>query len=275
MDPPLTCGSMVAQPDGELVLAGEGDEDEGVIAVRLLASGDPDPSFAIDGAATTPIEQVTALGVDPGGSVVLAGRAEGVNAAVIVRLQANGELDLLFGNDGTTWIDLPSTDAEEEGSPPVGAAFYVNDMTFDEDGGVTVAGGDNANQTGPAVARLLGDSGGDSPGVLGCHVGRGVVDELEQEAVVTVRRTGGRSGAVSIDVETRSLGSEVNHATDPDDYTAVSDTLTWADGDVSDKEIRVPISPQGSDPEEAETFAVTLLDAVGAAGVGRRRRPSR
>ena len=73
----------------------------------------------------------------------------------------------LFGNEGTTWIDLPSTAAEEEGLPPVGAAFHVNDMTFDEDGGVTVAGGDNANQTGPAVARLLGDSGGDSPGVLG------------------------------------------------------------------------------------------------------------
>ena len=115
---------------------------------------------------------MTALGVDPGGSVVLAGRAEGVNAAVIVRLQANGELDLLFGNEGTTWIDLPSTDAEEEGLPPVGAAFYVNDMTFDEDGGVTVAGGDNANQTGPAVARLFGDSGGDSPGRARGHVGR-------------------------------------------------------------------------------------------------------
>ena len=265
VDPPLTCGSMVAQANGRLVLAGEGDD--GVIAVRLLAGGNPDPSFAIDGAATTPIEQVTALGVDPGGSVVLAGRAEGFNPAVIVRLQANGELDLLFGNEGTTWIDLPSTDAEEEGLPPVGAAFYVNDMTFDEDGGVTVAGGDNANQTGPAVARLLGDSGGDSPGVLGV-ISDVVVDELEQEAVVTVRRTGGRSGEVSIDVETLSLGSEVTHATDPDDYTAVSDTLTWADGDVSDKEIRVPISPQGSDPEEAETFAVTLLEAVGGAGIG-------
>ena len=88
------------------------------------------------------------------------------------------------------------------------------------------------------------------------------------EAVITVRRTGGRSGEVSIDFETRSLGSDVNHATDPDDYTAVTDTLTWTDGDVADKEIRVPISPQGSDPEDAETFAVTLLDAVGGAGVG-------
>ena len=83
-----------------------------------------------------------------------------------------------------------------------------------------------------------------------------------------MRRTGGRSGEVSIDFETSSLASGVNDATDPDDYTPVSDTLTWADGDVSDKEIRVPISPQGSDPEEAETFAVTLLDAVGGAGVG-------
>ena len=165
VDSLITCGSMVAQPEGELVLAGEGDD--GVIAIRLLASGDPDPDFATDGAATTPIEQVTALGVDPAGSVVLAGRVDGVNAAVIVRLQASGELDTLFGNEGTTWIDLPSTAAEEEGLPPVGAAFHVNDMTFDEDGGVTVAGGDNANQTGPAVARLLGDSGGDSPGVLG------------------------------------------------------------------------------------------------------------
>ena len=40
----LTCGSMVAQPEGELVLAGEGD-DARVIAIRLLASGDPDPDL--------------------------------------------------------------------------------------------------------------------------------------------------------------------------------------------------------------------------------------
>ena len=145
-----------------------------------------------DGAATTPIEQVTALGVDPGGSVVLAGRAEGVNAAVIVRLQANGELDLLFGNEGTTWIDLPSTDAEEEGLPPVGAAFYVNDMTFDEDGGVTVAGGDNANQTGPAVARLLRRQRGGQPG-------RARVSCRTWSLTSGTRRPSSRCGAPAVD----------------------------------------------------------------------------
>ena len=37
VDPPLTCGSMVAQPDGELVLAGEGDERESSRSASLPA----------------------------------------------------------------------------------------------------------------------------------------------------------------------------------------------------------------------------------------------
>jgi uncharacterized delta-60 repeat protein len=271
VDPALnTCSSMVALPDDELLLAGEGDD--GVIAVRLLASGETDQDFATDGASTTPIAQVTALGVDPAGSVVLAGRAEEGNAAVIVRLQADGQLDTAFGTDGTTLIDLPSNDAEEEGLPPVGAPFFVNDMSFDDDGAVTVVGGDNDNQTGPAVARLFGDSGGDSPGVLGVLTDV-FTDEATGEAVITVRRTGGRKGAVSVDVETRptfdpEVGADLFNATEPDDYTTVTQTLTWPDGDVTDKEIRVPIAPDGSDPEEAETFAVTVFDATGGAGLG-------
>ena len=258
-DPPLLCRAMISQTDDRLLLAGDGEE--GVAAVRLLDSGDPDPSFSVEGALETPIEHVTALGVDPTGSVLLAGRgAEGVPAAVIVRLQANGELDTLFGDAGTTWIDLPA---------PNGAPFDVNDMAFTPDGGVIVAGGDNSRRTGPALARLQGDGGEDSPGVLGVMQPIVAVDEAEGEAVVTVRRTGGRAGEVSIEYETRSLGTDgPGDATAADDYTDVSDTLTWADGVVGEKTFVVPLAPDGPEPEEEERFQVVLKNVQGGAGVG-------
>jgi len=141
-------------------------------------------------------------------------------------------------------------------------------MSFTSDGGVLVAGGDNAALTGPALARLVGDGGADSAGVLGVMRAAVAANEVDGQAVVTVRRTGGRAGEVSIDYVARSLGTGLGDATAPDDYTEVSDRLTWAHGDVSEKEIIVPLAPNGAQPEEHETFEVVLQGVQGGAGVG-------
>ena len=119
-------------------------------ATRLLASGAPDPSFAADVVADT-MEVATAIAYGSDDTVVVAGRGDpGVPGAVIVRLQADGELDALFGHAGSTWIDLPS-----DGDP----FPEIHDMAVLEDRRVLAAGGSYGNRT-PFVIRLLGDAGG-------------------------------------------------------------------------------------------------------------------
>jgi len=251
----VTCNSMVAQPDDRLLVAGS--EDGAGFVVRLLANGARDPDFAPP-VLTGVMEDATALAVGGDGSVLVAGQGPGgVSGALLVQLQADGELDVLFGNVGSTWIDMPS----DYGSFPI-----VHDMKVLPDGRVLAAGEATAA---PFVVRLLGDTGGDGPGVLGVMHPSVVATEQSQQAVVTVRRMGGASGNVSVGYRTVSEPAFTTPATAGQDYTQVSGRLSWNDGDVSDRQIVVPIADNAT-PEEHEVFAVALEDAQGGAGLGTR-----
>ena len=54
---------------------------------------------------------------------------------------------------------------------------------------------------------------------------------------VSVRRTGGSTGAISVDYDVTS-----DTATAGTDFAAASDTLTWADGDADPKSLPSSIS---------------------------------
>ena len=181
-----SCGTIAAYPDGRLLVAGSVDGHG--FATRLLASGAEDPNFAAN-AVGDAFTDATAQAIADDGSVLIAGT--GVNGAAIMRLQANGKLDELFGIAGKTVIDLPSEN---------GTQTLVHDMTVRADGSVLAAGGDHWSDR-PFVVRLLGSDGGGVPGVLGVTQ-QGVVATVEQaqEVVVSVRRTGGDSGSVSVPI---------------------------------------------------------------------------
>ena len=263
LDVPSTCSSMAAQADGRLLVAGQGDSQG--FAIRLLASGERDATFDASAVADA-MEQATALDVSASGSIFVAGRgAAGVPAtALVMRLQPNGALDTTFGVEGSTLIDLPF----ERGTSPA-----INDITVKGDK-VLVAGGDEEYLPRRGfVARLLADDGTHGPGVLGI-VPPFSVDAKEQdgEAVVTVRRTGGRAGRVSVLVQTRSVTARpaTEIATAGGDFVTTSGTLTWEDGDVGSQQIVIPILPDaaGAGPEECEVFEVALSDLQGDAGLG-------
>lgn len=98
-------------------------------------------------------------------------------------------------------------------------------------------------------------------GRLGFAVPAASADEGAGDVEVTVRRSGGTLGAVTIDYDTAD-----STATAGSDYTAASGTLSWGDGDMGDKVITIPLIDDGED-EENESFEIRLANAGGGSAV--------
>lgn len=86
--------------------------------------------------------------------------------------------------------------------------------------------------------------------------------EIQPFATITVERFGGTAGAVSVTF-TASDGT----AMDALDYTAVSGTLSWGDGDGAPKSFDVPVIDDTL-TEGDETVVLTLSDPTGGAVLG-------
>jgi len=82
------------------------------------------------------------------------------------------------------------------------------------------------------------------------------VAENAGTVTLTVRRVGGTNGELTVNYATTS-----GTATDGSDYVGTTGTLTWADGDSSDKTLTVTITDDGLS-EGNETFTVILTDPV-------------
>jgi uncharacterized delta-60 repeat protein len=259
--PSINCASIASQSDGALLLGGQ--EDNHGFVGRLLASGAPDPSFAAS-AVQDDMRAVTALAVDASDSILVGGQpSAAVPGSLIMRLQATGLLDALFGDHGSTWIDLSSSAAT---SP----AIY--DMKVLADGRILGAGGELSTQgrpqEQPLLIRLVGTTEPGGAGVIGATQSTVAVKEQDQSAVVTIRRTGGATGPVSVKYRTADYtGGDAPSAKPGTDYAAVTGQLTWADGDRSDRQITIPVLTAGR-VEEPKRFAVTLDGATGGAKFG-------
>jgi uncharacterized delta-60 repeat protein len=252
---PVTCNAMASQADGSLLVAGSAGPEQS-FAGRLLANGAADPSFSA-AAVEAGVTDATALAVGADGSIVVAGtRPSGLSGDVVMRLQANGMLDMVFGKAGSTVVDLPS----ELGTLPV-----IRKLLVRPDGAVVAAGGDYDSYH-PFVVRLVGMGGADIPGVLGVSTS-GVSAQESKEAIVKVQRTGGAAGSVSVAYQT--VATDPPSATPIQDYTPISGRLSWSDGDSSEQEIHVPIVADNV-IEESEYFKVVLSDPQGGAGLATR-----
>jgi uncharacterized delta-60 repeat protein len=252
------CAAIGVQTDSRVIVGGNrfGDSAQ-AFAARLLSTGVPDPLFRTD-SATGALSDVTALAIGPGDSIALAGRDKsGVPGALVVRLQADGLLDLVFGKNGSTTLDLES---DTEVWPT------VNDMQVLADGAIVLAGGGGYYWLSePFVARLLGNTSGGGPGLADIVVTDHEVREADGSVSMNVRRIGGRTGAVGVEYQALS-----NSATAGADFGAVTGQLSWADGDDSDKVITVPILNDSGSPERPEQFAVRLTASSGGVGLATR-----
>ena len=111
------------------------------------------------------------------------------------------------------------------------------------------------------VLRVDAAALGQQAGRLGFATLSASVAEDDGNVEVTLRRTGGMLGAVTID-----YGTADGSATAGSDYTAMTGTLAWVDGDMGDKLITIPLIDDTAD-EDGESFDVTLTNAGGGASL--------
>jgi hypothetical protein len=108
------------------------------------------------------------------------------------------------------------------------------------------------------------DGGGDDDGEAGAlkfDEREFVAIEGNGAAVITVERSHGEAGSVSVHYATAN-----GTATAGQDYSAVSGTLTWGNGDESRKTITIPILNDAKS-EGSETVLLTLSNPTGGAAI--------
>ncbi len=109
------------------------------------------------------------------------------------------------------------------------------------------------------------DIGAPQPGVLAFTSNTFNTGEGAGSIALTVSRSGGSSGAVSV---TCTPGSSPGFTAAPGvDYTASAVTLTWADGDSANKSCDVPLAGDAT-VEGDETFEALLSTPTGGATLG-------
>lgn len=262
-----TCTSLGVLSDGRVVVAGQ-DEIGESFADRMLLNGAADTGFDASLVASR-FQWVSALGIGPTGKIFVAGTDQsGFSGAMVARLLADGALDTEYGRSGTTFVD-----------PQVrlGQGAYVSDLQVADDHGLVVGGNYYSwlNGSEGFVARLQGDGAAGGPGVFSIIRPRILATEAGGSAVLSVRRSGGSTGAVAVTYTTSSFpwalsgGSTYapGNSAATSDFTASTGRLTWADGDATEREIVVPIVADTT-VEEPEWFAVELSAPEGGAGLG-------
>jgi hypothetical protein len=165
------------------------------------------------------------------------------------------------GSDRTVLIPILNDSAAE-------GAETIQLTLSNPTGGVTIS-----SERGTSVLRIQandggsgGGGGGGGGGGNGSGTGTLKFDEREfiaiegnGAAVITVERSRGESGTVSVNYSTAN-----GTATAGQDYTAVSGTLTWGPGDGSRKTITIPILDDANS-EGSETVLLTLSNPTGGA----------
>ena len=192
------------QPDGLIVLAGRatldsprGDDFDDLLVARLLANGQPDPSFGVGGQVVTDVgglnNEAQNVVVQPADEmIVLSGSSRNPGSSGvgidhhtdIARYGPNGQPDPTFGNGGTLTLDafvgadlavqpdgrlllVGTADTTPPTSPP-GSVTELSVMRLESDGSPDETFGDHGttNVSMTALTSVTGDPGRDGGAAL-------------------------------------------------------------------------------------------------------------
>ncbi len=136
----------------------------------------------------------------------------------------------------------------------------LNDSTAEgaESFTVNLSGASGAALGSPTTATVTIPANDQVAGTLQFNPSTYTVDEAAGTVTLTVTRTGGSSGAASVNYATAN-----GTATAGSDYTAKNGTLNWADGDSASKTFAVTILNDSS-TEGSESFSASISGATGA-----------
>jgi Ca2+-binding RTX toxin-like protein len=134
----------------------------------------------------------------------------------------------------------------------------------DETFNVTLSSSTNATlgTTISSTATIVNDDSAGSPGTLAFSSPTYTVNESGTQATITITRSNGTTGSVSVNIATATGGT----ATAGSDYTSLTQTLTFNNGETS-KTVNIPINSDTLD-EANETVNLTLANATGGATIG-------
>jgi uncharacterized delta-60 repeat protein len=248
-----TVTSIAIQPNDAIVTAGfelmpEVDHANAVLR-RLSPDGIPDATFGSGGKVIADLGTESAFGalvaLGDGTIVATGGRVAdefGRRDTILTRFTAAGELDTGFGIDGVAVADFGAGDHIPSGGG--------HDLIRQTDGKYVAVGG-------LYVARF--DDNANWPGRVGFTSTLRSADESEGSVSHTVRRTGGRSGAITVNYAT-SAGEAQPGA----DFESISGTLFWSDGEANEQMLTVDLIDDG-DGEQPENFFLSLTDPTGGA----------
>ncbi|HEC84631.1 MAG TPA: hypothetical protein ENI48_05245 [Thioploca sp.] len=208
--------------------------------------------FAVDRTSMTENQRTLSL---------LVKRANGSDGPVSVDYAtANGSASA--GSDYTAQNGTLTWNPTDEGAKAIHLPI-TDDLDFEGNETFTVT---LSNPTGDAtlgtsqVTVEIVENDQPNPGVLQFSAPTYTASEGDHTLNLTVTRTGGQNGAVS--VEYLANGT----ATTGSDYTGESGTLTWADGDNAAKSLNIQLIDD-ADVETTETLTLRLLNPTGGATI--------
>ena len=246
------------QSDDSIVAAGFVDSPARRAALlRFNADGSIDSGFGTDGRALINLGtdavgrfgMLRAVVAESNGTLVATGtriNEFGGQDMILTRFHADGSLDASYGDDGVATADFGNGD-NIPGS--IGEALIQQ-----SDGKYVAAGGD---AIGSLFLAARFDDDAASPGLIGLTATQQTVAETDAAVTYIARRTGGKTGAVSVNYETTA-----GQAQPGDDFDGAPGTLSWSDGDASDKSLSISLINDVA-AEEDEDFKIVLTPAAG------------
>lgn len=200
---------------------------------------------------------------ETGGSLVVSVARSGGAAGTVSVSYATANGTAIAGQDYTTsngtlsWAD-GETGAKTISIPLANDALVESNETFT----ISLSNPTDGLALGSASTATVTVTSEDQPtlppGVLQFAQATYSVGEAGGNLIVSVTRTGGTTGVASIEYATANGTAAAGQ-----DYTAVSGTLSWADGDSSTKTISVPILNDILG-EVLETISLALSSPTGA-----------
>ncbi|MGQ0622715.1 MAG: Calx-beta domain-containing protein [Panacagrimonas sp.] len=258
---------------------------ETTAVISVLVNGDtvfePDESFTVDLSDAVGVS----IGIDQGtgtvrnddestGAVQFDSASYSVSesdATATLRVTRTG------GSSGAASVQIATADGSAAEGSDYSSVTRTLNWDDGEGGGKTVTvsiNDDDANESGETVLLTLSDATGatlgspatavlsivdnDAVGVVQFGAASFQVGESDSPATITVTRTGGSAGAASVRIATTDGSAESGG-----DYSAMTRTVEWGNGEAGSKAVSIPIQSDTAD-EPDETVLLTLSEATGA-----------